>query len=433
MTTIIISILCALGIGGGVMIASNSGGGGGSNSAVVGPVSPGGSGGGQVGGGGGSNTGGSNTGGSTGGNTGGSTGGGTTNPALSNAISMVNSTISFGGNNSSIKTGGILASAPASTILASRVSSASLQNGKITTQLNLFAPTLVSANTYRTNETYSPIGNNKFMSGYTPTNPSVSVTFDLTANPRTSYRADIFSVNPNISKVLPTLDFYYITSSGETKLGTFTNVNWSLTSAELLLGGRVAGLSNSDFGYIKWFAKFSHNDLDHRRGERLGTQTFYIFDAEKQLKTADYNRYINNTATFYGNIIGQEHSFASCGNNTKYYVFGNISLTLDFNSKTLSGSLSNTKYSLDAGEYTFGINPSFTGVIYNVSNNSTSPNFVINSISGNYTALNSDGTYGQGVIVKGSTLNKDEVVGDLSFAYSNGSKFVNFAFGAKKQ
>ena len=432
MTTIIISVLLALGIGGGVMVAS-SGGSNGGGSAVVAPSNPsggGGSGGSNTGG---SNTGGSNTGGNTGGSTGGSTSGGTTNPALSNAVSMVSSTISFSGNNSSIRTGGILASAPTSTILSSRVSSASLQNGKMTMQLNLFAPTLVGTNTYRTNETYSPIGNNKFMSGYTPTNPSVSVTFDLTSTPRTYYRADIFSTQVNISKVLPTLDFYYITSNGETKLATLTNANWSLTSAELLLGGRVAGLSNSDFGYVKWFTKFSHDDLDYRRGERLGTQTFYIFDAENQLKTAEYGRYTNNTATFYGNITGQEHSFASCGNNTKYYIFGNISLTLDFSSKTLSGALSNTKYSLDAGEYTFGVNPSFTGVIYNVSNNSTSPNFVINSISGGYTALNSDGTYGQGVIVKGTNPNKDEVVGDLSFAYSNGSKFVNLAFGAKKQ
>ena len=90
---------------------------------------------------------------------------------------------------------------------------------------------------------------------------------------------------------------------------------------------------------------------------------------------------------------------------------------------TLSGSLSNTISILN--------NKTFTGQIYNITD--TSPNFKFTSISGGYTSLNKDGSFGEGVIVAGDTPNKDEIVGEMSFAwFADGTQHANIAFGAKK-
>ena len=434
MTTIIISVLLALGIGGGVMVAS-SGGSSGGGAAVVTPSNPSGGGGGSGGG--------STGGGNTGGNTGGSTGGSTTNPSLSNAISMANSTISFSGDNSSIKTGGILASAPSSTTLISKVSSASLKNGKITMQINMFAPTLVAGttNTYTTNETYSTINlasgtSLKFMSGYKPTNPAVSVDFNLTSilsssTEKFSNYADRYSGTLPATRTLPKLEFKYInSSSGETSLGFFENVTWKVNTMNLFLGGRKLGLENSDFGFTEWIVQYSHPDIDSRRLWRRDIQPLYIFDASSQLKSNEYKRYTNNTATFNGKVIGKELTMQPCGNNEADYLAGNISITLNFDTQKLSGALSNMKTVKGGNEGNFGRNPSFEGEIYSGASNT--PNFKITSV-GNYSSINADGTFGQGFIVKGDTVAKDEVVGDLSFAYNNGSIVTNLTFGAKKQ
>ena len=441
MTTIIISILAALGIGGGVMLASSGGGGNSGGAAVVAPVNPGDSGSSSYTGGGGSSGGGTSTGGQTGGSTGGSTGGGSSsqNNPNANTIANAKSTIAFSGTNNII-TGGLLATAPSSAMLVSKASGASINKGKITLQLNAFAPTLVSGTTYTTNETYKTVKysesvSKSYVSGYKLTNPSLSATFDLTSNAMVEATASNLRIDAYKSTSLPakrtlqTLDFNYIhLNDGETHIDTVSNATWSMVNAILFLGGRRVGLSNSDFGYILWQAKYEHPDIDSRRLLRNGTQQFYIFDKSNQLMPSEYSRYANNIATFNGNVVGRHHTVLSCGNNSANYLSGDISITLDFNTKKLNGAISNMK------QFTsnININPSFEGVIYNMS--STDPNFKITSISGNYFALNSDGTFGEGVIVKGTTSAKDEVVGELSFGWAGSDyNFANLAFGAKKQ
>ena len=402
MTTIIISVLLALGIGGGVMVASSGGSGGSSGGAVVGPSNPGGSGGGG-------------------------------SSAVSTDYSNSRSVVSFSGN-TSIKPGGILAAKPANTVLVSKVSGASLTNGKITMQLNIFAPLAVegSPGTYTTNETYNSNGSSKFMSGYAPVDPALSATFNLTSTFQTANRVDTYQGTTIPSgKTLPTLIFNYIKASGETYLGTFENATWGFNYAFLSLGGKQLGLSNSDFGYIRWRDSFAHADLDTRRGGRMGTQTLYMFDGDRKL--TNYNRYsaTNNAATFKGNIVGEEHEFYSCGNNNRNFILGDISLTLNFQNKSLTGSLSNMQYSHD-GSSAHNINAynlSLAGKINNVS--SDSPNFTITSMGS--MVPYSGTTFGEGVIVTGDTIAKDELVGELSFTWGGGNKFVNLAFGAKKQ
>ena len=411
MTAIIISVLAALGIGGGVMLASSGGGGSSSGgAAVIGEVNP---------------------------------GGGNYNPADSNSIPMVNSTISVGGYNSGIKTGAILAAHPATTTLASRVSSASLNNGRLTMELNLYAPTLVegTTNTYTVNETFSTASNgNKFLSGYKATNPPVSVTFNLIGNPTQpegTLMAYYASTNTP-SKNLPELQFTYTGPTGEVSLGTFTNVTWELKSASLVLGGSIAGLTNSDFGFVNWDSEFTHSGLNAHAHQK-GVQTLYIFDSAKKLSPEDYTRYTNNTANFAGNIIGKNNYVASCGgmlNGENTLVYGNIDITLNFASKSLSGSLSNMKSFNNLAGMQQILNKlnsmTFTG---RINTDSSKPNFEITTVSGGVFPLNSDDTFGQGVVVKGSNVANDEVVGDLSFAYYvNGLlDFLNLSFGAKKQ
>ena len=410
MTTIIISILCALGIGGGVMVASSSGGGGGSNSAAVSTINPGGS--------------------SGGGNSGGQIGGGSASSNVSTDYLNSHSVVTFSGN-TSIKPGSILATKPSNAVLVSKVSNASMTNGKLTMQLNVFAPSLIEGTTYRTNETYNSNGSTKFMSGYNSTNPALSATFDLTSIFSSFNRVDTYKATTIPSgKTLPTLVFNYIKGTGETYLGTFENATWGFNYAFLSLGAKQLGLTNSDFGYIRWRDSFAHADLDTRRGGRMGTQTLYIFDADRQL--TNYNRYYatNNIATFNGSIVGEQHEFYSCGNNNRDFIFGDISITFNFQNKSLTGSLSNMKYSHD-GSSAHNINAynlSLEGKINNVS--SDAPNFTITSMGS--MVPYSGNTFGEGVIVTGDTIAKDEVVGELAFTWGNGMKFVNLAFGAKK-
>ena len=413
MTAIIVSILAALGIGGGVMLASSGGGGSSSGgAAVVSEVNP---------------------------------GGESYNPANSNSIPMINSTISISGNNSRIKTGAILAAtpAPAAITLASRVSSARLSDGRLTMGLNLYAPTLVegTTNTYTTNETFSTASNgNKFLSGYKAANPPVSITFDLTRNPSQpegTLMAFYASANTP-SKNLPELQFTYTEPTGEVSLGTFTNVTWELKSASLALGGSIAGLTNSDFGFVNWDSEFIHSGLNAHAHQK-GVQTLYIFDSARKLKPEDYTRYTNNTVKFAGNIIGKNNYVASCGgmlNGENTLIYGNINITLNFASKSLSGSLSNMKSLNNISSMQQLLNKlnsmTFAG---RINTDSAKPNFEITTVSGGFFPLNSDNTFGQGVVVTGNAVANDEVVGDLSFAsYYNGLlDFVNLAFGAKKQ
>ncbi len=412
MTTIIISLLAALGIGGGVMLASGGGSSDSGGAGVVAPVNPGDSGSGSY-------TGGGTTGGSTGGGTtGGSTAVATT--TTNNLLSQVN----FSGT-TAIKPESVLAAQAPQAKLVSKTGNATLKSGKLTMDLAVLAPVLVSGTHYTTNETYNTAtGSIKFMSGYAPGNPTVSSTFDLTKINSSAYLADEYKGTGSATLTLPSIDFRYIKGTGTATYGTFENMTWQLNYTFLYLGGRQLGLANSDFGYIRWLTKFYHADLDSRRYSRMDVQTLYLFDASQQVKNYA-GRYANNTATFSGNIIGEYHKLLSCGNNSRKTLYGNISLTLDFNAMTLSGALSNMKEGYQG--YNFGRNPSFTGKIYNVS--TSSPNFKIDSMSGYY-ALEANGTFGEGVIVKGAS--KDEIVGELSFTWNTGSEYVKLAFGAKE-
>ena len=106
---------------------------------------------------------------------------------------------------------------------------------------------------------------------------------------------------------------------------------------------------------------------------------------------------------------------------------------MNFNNKTLSGALSNMVYTEHIIENPFGKNPTFEGII-NTSQNE--PNFKITAISDGLSPLNSDGSFGEGVIVKGDSIAKDELVGELSFAFNTATAdyaIVNLAFGATKK
>jgi hypothetical protein len=400
MTTIIISVLCALGIGGGVMIASSGGGGGGGGSAAVGPVTPGGS-----------------------------------------------------GSGGSIQAGKLLKSVSSSKIRTITEGSQvdMLKNGKnISLTLSAYAPLKVGKNSYQTNDIFETAGSRKYVWGFTQTTPPVKVTFDLGTIQSSSAVAD-FYVGNTVTQYLGTLSTTSLRQKSSMLNFVNENVTWTLTS-NLALGGRLLGLENSDFGYYTWLSRYTNSSMesssDSKRYRRYSSGQFYMFDTSKQLMASQYDRYsaTSNIASFSGKAIGAVNYLNNnCGGNAATNnLSGDITLSLNFNNKQLSGNITNTKL----GNYTW-YNIALTGTINNeITNNS--PNFAITNLvlSGTVSALPIENNvvyklgmnnYGSGAVVKGSSVSKDEVVGEIAFTGHNttlagGNLFVNthIGFGAKK-
>ena len=404
MTAIIVSILAALGIGGGVMLASGGSGGSSGGAAVVAPVNPG-------TGGGGSNTGGS-----------------IQSGKLLKTLSSNNiQTITEGSQVNMTKSG-----------------------KNISLELSVYAPIKVANNSYQTNDIFQTAGSRKYVWGFTKPSPAVKTTFDL-GTMTSSNVADFYAGNTK-TQFLGTLT----TTSLKQKTGMLTltneNVTWTLTS-NLALGGRLLGLENSDFGYYTWLSRYTNSSMESssesKRYRRYSSGQFYMFDTSKQLMASKYNRYAatSNIAAFSGKAIGAiNYLNNNCGGNSATNdLYGDITLSLNFNTKQLSGNITNTKFGNSYAWYDIAL----TGTINNeITNNS--PNFSITNIvlSGSPSRLPIENnvvnhlgmdTYGSGVVVEGSSISKDEVVGEIAFTGHNttlagGNLFINthIGFGAKK-
>lgn len=464
MTTIILSILCALGIGGGVMLAS----GGGSDSggaAVVAPANPG-------TGGGGSNTGGSNTGGS---NTGGSNTGGS-NTGGSNTGGGG----STGGTSGSSNVGALLSGGSLSgvTVVGRAAQGNTTLSGKnLSIGMAPFAPILVSGTTYQTNEerAYTVDGNYRFVSGYTANNPIMKKTINLsTIKSSTNNYADFYNLPAQQTKNIPTLHASFVTGAGgimeNTATTNLTDLTWTFNLTNFALGARQLGLQYSEFGYYTWKSVFTNYIIEHgysdgthyttsssltKRYTRYGAQQFYMFNTSRQFKETNYTGRYGNTATFEGNVIGVRHFFrTTCGVNSTTNMTGDITLVLNLKNKTLTGNINNVIASDGLAWYNFSLegninnvtssspyNITFTNVDYDRDQTASIP-YTLHRYDGNdLTPMNNNGSnFGDAVIVKGSSVSKDEMVGQLSFtghtAEPTGSTSFNnvfFSFGAKKK
>ena len=458
MTTIIISVLLALGIGGGVMVAS-SGGSNGGGSAVVAPSNPSGG----------------------GGSGGGSTGGGNTG----------------GGTTGSSNVGALLASGSSSgitTIGKAAQGNTTLSGKNLTIGMAPYAPLLVSGTTYRTNEEYDTTdinylssgnthsGTLQFISGYTPASSVMKQTINLSNIDASNDFADFYAGPGYVTKSLPTLDITYLKANRKTDgswygqtIGptTYNNITWRFTIWDFALGAKHLALQNSEFGYYTWGSEYLGANIDAKRFTRYGASTFYMYKTSKQF-TGNYIQRYGNTATFKGNIIGAIHSINYvCGsNNSGAHLNGNISLLLNLENKTLSGSITNTK----AYHYSHG-STSGTGVYHVYPGSVTNPydwyNFTLEgnintgtSGSPNITftkvdydreqtasityvgtfdgkdlrPLNNSDNFGDAVIVTdGNNVSKDEMVGQINFTghrLTDGTAYfqdVFISFGAKKK
>ncbi|GEM_PF-1059165 len=469
MTTIIISILAALGIGGGVMLASSGGGGSSGGSAVVGPVTPGdggSSGGEQVGGGGGGSSGGSNTGGSTGG---GSTGGGSTG----------------GGTNATVQAGALLASVPfpsVTTIGKGATGNTTLNGTTLTIGMSPYAPIHVSGTTYRTNEEYDTtmarnlqgnVEEYQFVSGYTQNNPAVTQTINLSSIGRSlsKVNADFYRLGLGVQTMqIGTLQASYLKFSIDQTQpfnATLTNVTWSLNIEAFALGARQLGLKNSEFGYYAWKSAYSNATINANSTlknflTRYGAEPFYMFKTSDQL-TNNYQTRYGNTATFTGNVTGIQHimTYTNGANNFSKLFAGDISLSLNLANKTVSGTINNTRlfpfirtgaigdvYLADSYTGSVWYNLTLTGNINNVSQGT--PNITFTNVTyikeqdvtdptdrQDLHPMNNSDNFGSAVIVKGNSPAEDELVGKIAFTVQsqNIHQFLNtyLAFGAKKQ
>ena len=457
MTTIIISVLLALGIGGGVMVASSGGGGESSGGAVVAPPNPGGSGGG----------------GSSGG--GSSTGGGTTG---------------------SSNVGALLASGSSSgiTVMGKAAQGNTSLSGKILTiGMAPYAPILVSGTTYKTNEEYDTAdinylsggntysGTLQFISGYTSQNPIMKQNINLENIDAYNDFADFYVGPGYVTKSLPTLNITYLKANRRTNgswygqtIGptTYNDITWRFTIWDFALGARHLGLQNGEFGYYTWGSEYMGANIDAKRFTRYGASTFYMYKTSKQF-TGNYIQRYGNTVNFEGNIIGAIHSINYvCGsNNSGAHINGNISLSLNLENKTLVGSITNTKAFLYGHGSTSGtgVYHVYPGSVTNPHNwynftlegninigNSTTPNITFTKIdydreqTASVTYANFDGkdlhpldnntNFGDAVILaEGSNASKDEMVGQINFTghrLTDGTAYfqdVFISFGAKKQ
>lgn len=401
MTAIIISILCALGIGGGVMLAS----GGGSDSggaAVVGPANPGGG----------------------------------------------------GGSGGSIQSGKLLKTISSNSIQTITEGSQVKMNksGKnISLELSVYAPIKVGNNSYQTNDIFQTAGVRKYVWGFTKPSPAVQTTFNLGTITSSSKVADFYAGNTK-TQFLGTLT----TTSLKQKTGMLTltneNVTWTLTS-NLALGGRLLGLENSDFGYYTWLSRYTNSSMESssesKRYRRYSSGQFYMFDTSKQLMASKYNRYAatSNIASFSGKAIGAiNYLNNNCGGNSATNdLYGDIILSLNFNTKQLSGNITNTKFGNSYDWYDIALSGSINDEITNNSPNFSITNIVLTGspsrlpIENNVVNHLGMDNYGSGVVVEGSSISKDEVVGEIAFTGHNttlagGNLFINthIGFGAQK-
>jgi Predicted membrane protein len=421
MTTIIISILAALGIGGGVMIASNGGGGGGSSSAVVAPANPGGSSGGeQIGGGGGSSGGGNS--------------GGQTNPNLPTVSPFIEN-----GSTSSITTLG-----PTSK------NNTTLENKTLTIGVAAFVPYLVTQLPYASlqgtwysfPQSFVGWGDGSYLAKY-GSSPNMQISFNLNQISSQSDFADFYQHTSATPNTMPLSQFYLNipTGEGNSYFLQLKGSTWNFTSASLALGGRKLGLKNSDFGYYVWTTGITGGYVEgypyipyeqYIRSKSRGEQ-FYMFDKSKQLVGQEFkNRYPNNRATFTGTVIGlqhEEHSNCNTGY-SNYNLTGNITLSLNFNlvsnKRTFSGAITNVM----VGDKTW-YDLNLSGEIYLPNLGAQTPNMQIKSVSYNtgqtnsitgyklngegLKKLSSDNLFGTAAIVKGSNPSEDELVGGIAF------------------
>ena len=411
MTAIIISILCALGIGGGVMVASNGGGGGGSSSAAVGPVNP--SGGGSSGGGGSANAG---------------------------------TLLSRGSLN------GI-------TVVGKEAQGTTLNGKNLTMGIDIFAPVLESGTTYKTNEIHQTAsttnGNKLYVAGFLSPNPAITQTINLGTIKSSNNFADFYNGTSSQSKTIETLNATYIARSNYLATDTFTNVTWTYYIKDFALGARPFGLQNSEFGYYTWRSTYSGGGIGSKyihqnHFDKFGAQSFYMFDTSKQFTGSNYTSRYGNTATFNGNVIGALHpiNYVCGSNNASYQITGNISLSLNLANKTLTGNLSNMKVN-NYNWYDFSLNgninnvsagsPNITFTEVNFDKNQTSSLSYARYDASNLHPLNNSDNFGDAAIVKGTSISKDEMVGRINFTNrQEGTGTVFFydaylAFGAKKQ
>ncbi|MBQ4493274.1 MAG: hypothetical protein II972_01540, partial [Elusimicrobiaceae bacterium] len=450
-------VLLALGIGGGVMVAS-SGGSSGGGAAVVAPSNPSGGGGGSGGG-------------NTGGNTGGSTGGATTGALLAN------------GSSSSITTIGKAARG-----------NTSLSGKKLTIGMAPYAPILVSGTTYRTNEEYDTTdinylsggntyaGNLQFISGYTPTNSVMKQTINLASIDASNDFADFYAGPGYVTKSLPTLDITYLKASRKSNgswygqiIGptTYNDITWRFGIWDFALGARILGLQNSEFGYYTWKSEYIGANIDTKRFTRYGADSFYMYKTSKQFTGSNYTQRYGNSVTFKGNIIGAMHTINYfCGSNgSGTHINGNISLSLNLATKSLTGSITNTKiytysHGSNSGTGIYHVNISPSSTYYNWYNftllgtintgSSTTPNITFTKVDydrnqtasityGNFDGqdlhpLNNNTNFGDAVIVTdGNNVSKDEMVGQINFTghrLTDGTAYfqnVFLSFGAIKK
>ena len=425
MTTIIISVLLALGIGGGVMVASSGGGGGSSGGAVVGPSNPGGS--------------------------GGTSGGGTIvapdpnlpaiSPFIENALANPSAI--------SIKTYGTITN---NNINLGMIAYAPISLSEFYRQYFNY----VDSYTYPGDDGTISIlnldampGNRLWWSGdpnlsydsYIANHgkrPNVYVDFDLT----------------NISDASnPYLDLYHAQHiSREILLEGNKQAIWDFDST-LALGGRKLGLKYSDFGYYKWMGALTYISPQYYNRHPGGKQ-IYMYETSRMFTGQDrVNRYkdINYIATFSGNVIGtqrMEHS-TNTTNVLVYDLTGDINLTLDFSGDyhrgALTGSITNVKvgnqswYDLTiSGGIKINSGADEFIKIYTVTYNpEQTPSVGINPLNGeNVRYLTESNMFGNGAVIKGDTIDEDEVVGGLSFVGKKENlNFIltHLAFGAKKQ
>ena len=430
MTTIIISILAALGIGGGVMLASSGGGGSSSGgSAVVAPVNPGGggSGGGEIGG--------------------GSSGGG---QASSGSVSN------------------LLANNPSEnlSIIGQTVGdNTTLANKTLTMGMAVFAPVLVSGTNYKTTEVGGAFSRHdpqygtlydRYIKSY-GTTPNVVVEFDLNTINSSVAKGDVYTAPTQTMQNIPTITTYnaldgYYHSPALTSLA-YNNLDWSFTPT-LILGGRKFAMQNSDFGYYNFSASLTdgNSPIDYLPYlKRTGAQQFYFFDTSKKLLAADYNRYSdnNNIATFNGVVIGAYHfqnNNVSCHTNYVKHITGDINIVLDFNNsqRKLDGRITNVIFDENSPRSWYDM--VLTGQIQT---DNSLPNIKITNVDlempSQYTyfadqiarivPILPNSSYGSAVIVKGDT---DEMVGEVAFLGQKENMNmtmidVHLAFGAKKE
>ena len=417
MTTIILSVLLALGIGGGVMVAS-SGGGSSSGGAIVAPVIPGG---------------------------GGSSGGG-------------------GGNSGgSANTGSLLSkgSLTGITVIGKEAQGHTTLSGKnLTMGIDIFAPVLESGTTYKTNEVYKTAtttnGNKLYVESFLSPNPEIKQTIDLGTIKSSNNFADFYNGTTSQTKTIATLNATFIARSNYLATDTFTNVTWTYFIKDFALGARQFGLQNSEFGYYTWRSTYSGGGIGSQyihqyHFDKFGAQSFYMFNTSKQFTGSNYTSRYGNTATFNGNVIGAIHpiNYVCGSNNASYQVVGNVNLSLNLANKTLSGNLTNMKINDRYDWYDFSLNgsindvsagsPNITFTKVNFDKNQTSSLSYARYDSSDLHPLNNSENFGDAVIVKGTSTSKDEMVGRINFTNrQEGTGTVFFydtylAFGAKKQ